>query len=64
MRVEDKTYSLIQNTSEQRRKAPCVAMARSSAEMCHGLERSKFANKKQQDIFNPLLREAADSAMS
>ena len=51
MRVEDKTYSLIQNTSEQRRKAPCVAMARSSAEMCHGLERSKFANKKQQDIF-------------
>ena len=52
MRVEDKTYSLIQNTSEQRRKAPCVAMARSSAEMCHGLERSKFANKKQQDIFN------------
>ena len=52
MRVEDKTYSLIQNTSKQRRKAPCVAMDRSSAEMCHGLERSKFANKKQEDIFN------------
>ena len=51
MRVEDKAYSLIQNTSKQRRKAPCVAMDRSSAEMCHGLERSKFANKKQQDIF-------------
>ena len=33
MRVEDKAYSLIQNTSKQRRKAPCVAMDRSSAEI-------------------------------